>query len=110
MRFVRLSYFIIISASLRHKLSTWLQRRHVPWAKPYLHPALVSVLHQCFFAGSGSIGSKHASRFTSSLAERPDEKEIPMAMLALVGTAVGLDHTCQRHRVLTDHSARFMLP
>lgn len=57
-------------------------------ARPYENPAILSVLEQSFFSGPSSIGVRLASKFKSSRADRPDEKEIPMPMLALVATGV----------------------
>ena len=61
-------------------------------AKPFGHPAIVAILRECFFASvrGGCLASKYSDRFSSSLPNRPTELEIPCAMLALVGTAVGL--------------------
>lgn len=57
-------------------------------AKPYQHPVVASIVREAFFKGSKSFASRNPDVFTSSLPSR-DEKEIPAAMLALVGTAVG---------------------
>ena len=48
------------------------------------------VLQAHFFSKPRSFGWSLVERFTSSLPDKPDEKEIPAAMLALVSTAVSL--------------------
>ncbi|KAI0703891.1 hypothetical protein C8T65DRAFT_654546 [Cerioporus squamosus] len=61
---------------------------HVFWNKPYGHEAYTAMLHASFFTGQNALGIKNASLFRSSLDTRPEEKEIPIPMLAFVGTAV----------------------
>ncbi|KAI0334244.1 hypothetical protein GY45DRAFT_1270510 [Cubamyces sp. BRFM 1775] len=63
-------------------------KQSVPWGKPYQHPAVAAVIRACFFTGIGAFATLHADRFASSLPDRADEREIPMAMLALVSTAI----------------------
>lgn len=41
-----------------------------------------------FFTGMTAVAHTHPHRFTSSLNNRPDEKEVPIPMLALICTAV----------------------
>ena len=48
------------------------------------------VLQAHFFSKARSFGWRIVDHFTSSLPDKPDEKEIPAAMLALVSTAVSL--------------------
>ncbi|KAI0689213.1 hypothetical protein C8T65DRAFT_664229 [Cerioporus squamosus] len=60
----------------------------VTWHKPYGNEIYPAILHSCFFNGPTSLASKNAHRFVSSLDLRPDEKEIPIPMLAFVGTAI----------------------
>ncbi|KAI0738178.1 hypothetical protein C8Q80DRAFT_1114055, partial [Daedaleopsis nitida] len=60
----------------------------LPYNSPYQNPLLDAVLRTAFFTGQSSIANKHPYRFMSSLPQRPEEKEVPMAMLALVGAAV----------------------
>ncbi|KAI0349242.1 hypothetical protein OH77DRAFT_1415399 [Trametes cingulata] len=57
-------------------------------AEPYQHTSIVATLRACFFGGAHSFAAKHVSQFTSTLANRPDEREVPLVMLALVGTAL----------------------
>ena len=52
------------------------------------------VLQAHFFSKSCSFGWRIADRFTSSLPDKPEEKEIPAAMLALVSTVVSLTRQC----------------
>jgi hypothetical protein len=57
-------------------------------SRPYEHPVILSVLEQAFFSGPSSIGAQLPNKFKSSRADRPNEKEIPTPMLALVSTGV----------------------
>ncbi len=41
-----------------------------------------------FFKGAKSFASRHDGLFKSSMLSWPDQKEIPLVLLALVGTAV----------------------
>ncbi|KAI0944927.1 hypothetical protein AcV7_001598 [Taiwanofungus camphoratus] len=56
--------------------------------KPFLHEGIITALQQCFFHGRHSFGMKNLELFTSSLPDKPDEKELPKAMCALASTAV----------------------
>ena len=51
-------------------------------------PIFESVLRTSFYDNPRSFGYKVLNCFESSLLERPQEKEIPASMLALVATAV----------------------
>ncbi|KAK7439038.1 hypothetical protein VKT23_017744 [Stygiomarasmius scandens] len=62
------------------KTSTW--RRH----QPYLHPAVLAVLKASFWNAQG-LGRRLEGTFHSS-SEADNAKEIPLAMLGLVGTAI----------------------
>ncbi|KAI0949315.1 hypothetical protein AcW1_008967 [Taiwanofungus camphoratus] len=55
--------------------------------KPFLHDGIVAGLNQAFFNGRASIGMKNLHLFSSSLPEKPDEKELPKAMCALMGAS-----------------------
>ena len=57
-------------------------------SKPYGAAIYLDMLRVGFFKSSTSLGFKIMDRFTSSLLDKPDEKEIPAPMLALVATAV----------------------
>ncbi|KAI0649797.1 hypothetical protein C8Q79DRAFT_940804 [Trametes meyenii] len=61
---------------------------NVPWNKPYQNPSIVAVLRACFFTGASSFGIRNLGRFSSTLNTRPDEKEILMPMLALIGASI----------------------
>ena len=52
------------------------------------------VLQAQFFNKPRSFGWGIVDRFMSSLPDKPEEKEIPAAMLALVSMAVSLTHRC----------------
>ncbi|KAI0353816.1 hypothetical protein OH77DRAFT_1590904 [Trametes cingulata] len=56
--------------------------------KPYSPPVFVETLRAAFFKRPNSLGFKISDRFESTLPEKPDEKEIPAAMLALVATTL----------------------
>ncbi|KAI9460725.1 hypothetical protein F5148DRAFT_1369187 [Russula earlei] len=64
------------------------QKHSLDPARPYENPLILAVLEQCFFTGPASIGARLPSKFKSSRSDRPDEKEIPIPMLALVATGV----------------------
>ncbi|KAH9856107.1 hypothetical protein C2E23DRAFT_882237 [Lenzites betulinus] len=56
--------------------------------KPYSPPVFIETLRVAFFKRPSSFGFELSKHFESSLPEKPDEKEIPAAMLALVATAL----------------------
>ncbi|KAI0960714.1 hypothetical protein AcV7_000018 [Taiwanofungus camphoratus] len=64
------------------------EKQTIDSIKPFQHPAIIAGLQQCFFSGLKSFGHKNINLFTTSDPERPDKKEIPMAMLGLVTTAI----------------------
>ncbi|TBU26654.1 hypothetical protein BD311DRAFT_666987 [Dichomitus squalens] len=68
--------------------STTNGKRTVPWNKPYLNDCVVAVLRAAFFTGPHSIVNAAPAIFTSTLPQRQDECEVPMVMVALVGTAI----------------------
>ncbi|KAJ4485649.1 hypothetical protein J3R30DRAFT_1386995 [Lentinula aciculospora] len=51
--------------------------------EPYLHPAIVAVLHKIFFKGPKSFGQQFCDTFVST-SKTDEAKEIPQAMLSLV--------------------------
>ncbi|KAF8889245.1 hypothetical protein BD779DRAFT_1671819 [Infundibulicybe gibba] len=57
-------------------------------SRPYEHPTILAVLEQVYFTGLSSIGARLVNKFKSSRKDRPEEKEVPVAMLALVATGV----------------------
>ncbi|KAH9896415.1 hypothetical protein C8Q73DRAFT_664233 [Cubamyces lactineus] len=57
-------------------------------AKPYSPPMFVKMLRVAFFKCPTSFGFKISQRFESTLPDKPDEKEIPAPMLALVATTL----------------------
>ncbi|TBU52392.1 hypothetical protein BD310DRAFT_952753 [Dichomitus squalens] len=74
--------------------STTNGKRTVPWNKPYLNDCVVAVLRAAFFTGPHSIVNAAPAIFASTLPQRQDECEVPMVMVALVGTTI--------HAVLSD--------
>ena len=55
-----------------------------------MHPAILQTLKiACFSNPSTSLSYKHVNNFTSSILDKPHEKEMPKPMLALALTAVG---------------------
>ena len=58
--------------------------------KPFSHPAIIAVIREAYFNNcrGGSLANNHHGRFRSSVPARPEELEIPIAMLALTCTAV----------------------
>ncbi|KAJ3737507.1 hypothetical protein DFJ43DRAFT_1148631 [Lentinula guzmanii] len=55
--------------------------------EPYLHPAIIAVLHKFFFHGRKLLGRRFQDTF-SSMVDSNNAKEIPQAMLALVSVAI----------------------
>ncbi|KAJ3816722.1 hypothetical protein F5880DRAFT_191113 [Lentinula raphanica] len=55
--------------------------------EPYLHQAIITVLHNFFFKGPKSFSQRFADTFDST-SKTDDAKEVPHAMLSLVVIAV----------------------
>lgn len=68
-------------------ISFHIQKRQVADDRPYGAPIVMHILRESFFKGSKSFYNRHEDIFRSSLPGRT-EREIPLVMLALVGTAV----------------------
>ncbi|KAJ4475631.1 hypothetical protein J3R30DRAFT_3501388 [Lentinula aciculospora] len=66
--------FILDANSIRHN-------------EPYLHPAIISVLHKFFFKSSKSLGNRFGDTFVST-SKTDDAKEVPEAMLSLAVVTV----------------------
>ncbi|KAJ8456690.1 hypothetical protein ONZ51_g11974 [Trametes cubensis] len=64
------------------------QNKSINNAKAYSPPVFLEMLRFAFFKRPTSFGFKIAPHFVSSLPDKPDEKEIPAPMLALVATAL----------------------
>lgn len=73
---------------LNQLLMTSFQHNQGSWEKPYGHPLIIYVIQRGFFDGPDSVGNKYPEIFKSSLRERKEEWELPMAMVALAGTVV----------------------
>ncbi|GLB45106.1 hypothetical protein LshimejAT787_2000110 [Lyophyllum shimeji] len=59
--------------------------------KPFHHPIIVSSMREYFFSATrGSMASKHAARFASSIPSGPQalELEVPLPMVCTIATAV----------------------
>ncbi|OJT06024.1 hypothetical protein TRAPUB_1711 [Trametes pubescens] len=56
--------------------------------KPYSPPVFIETLRVAFFKRPSSLGFELSKQFESSLPNKPDEKELPAPMLALVATAL----------------------
>lgn len=54
----------------------------------YSPPIFIEILRVAFFKRANSFGFSVSRFFESSLPDKPEEKEIPASMLALVATAV----------------------
>ncbi|KAH9933676.1 uncharacterized protein BXZ73DRAFT_101061 [Epithele typhae] len=57
-------------------------------SKLFTNPLWASLLRICFFQKSRLLGNVFNNLMSSSLPSKPDEKEIPAPMLALIATAV----------------------
>ncbi|OSD07738.1 hypothetical protein PYCCODRAFT_1421659 [Trametes coccinea BRFM310] len=57
-------------------------------SEPYTLPIFVDGIRATYFKTPKSFGWKVVHRFTSSLPDKPEEKEIPAPLLALISTAV----------------------
>ncbi|KAI0716909.1 hypothetical protein C8Q76DRAFT_795146 [Earliella scabrosa] len=77
-----------LQEGLRHIFPINPAQQSVDGTKPYGIPVFAQVLRNAFFRDERSFGYRVVDRFESSLADQPDEKEIPAAMLALVSTAL----------------------
>ncbi|KAJ4475496.1 hypothetical protein J3R30DRAFT_3499809 [Lentinula aciculospora] len=55
--------------------------------EPYLHPAIISVLHKFFFKSSKSLGNRFGDTFVST-SKTDDTKKVPEAMLSLAVVTV----------------------
>ncbi|CDO74226.1 hypothetical protein BN946_scf184721.g5 [Trametes cinnabarina] len=64
------------------------ERNSGSWEKPYGHPLVLHILQQAFFGGPDSVSRRFPEIFVSSLQDKSEEHELPMAMVALVGTAI----------------------
>jgi len=54
----------------------------------FTNPAVLLTLKASGFSSAASLGYKYVTEFTSSIPEKPFEKEMPKAMVALAMTAV----------------------
>ncbi|EIW53614.1 uncharacterized protein TRAVEDRAFT_23899 [Trametes versicolor FP-101664 SS1] len=76
------------------------QNKTINVGKPYSPPVFLETLRVAFFKRPSSLGFKISEHFESSLPDKPDEKEIPAAMLALVATALhAAIEDCKHNRV-----------
>ncbi|KAG2107645.1 uncharacterized protein F5147DRAFT_774089 [Suillus discolor] len=57
-------------------------------SKPYQAPAILDTIAEAFFVDDTSVGVKFHEKLVSTVEDRPDERELPVAMVALTGTAV----------------------
>uniref|UniRef100_A0A5K1JZY1 Glucose oxidase n=1 Tax=Ganoderma boninense TaxID=34458 RepID=A0A5K1JZY1_9APHY len=58
------------------------------WKMPYLYGCVTAILHAAFAAGPNLLVAQHPEILVSTNSKHPNEREIPMVMLALVGTAI----------------------
>ncbi|KAG1789962.1 uncharacterized protein HD556DRAFT_1243016 [Suillus plorans] len=57
-------------------------------SKPYQAPAILDTIAEAFFVDNASVGVKFHEKLVSTVEDRLDERELPVAMVALAGTAV----------------------
>ncbi|KAG2029851.1 hypothetical protein BDR03DRAFT_1017828 [Suillus americanus] len=57
-------------------------------SKPYKAPVILDTIGDAFFGDDTSMGTKFHEKFVSTVEDRLDEQELPVAMVALAGTAV----------------------
>ena len=69
-------------------LISFAQRDQVSGDQPYALPIFAEGIRAAYFISPRSFGWRIVKDFTSSFPEKPEEKEIPAALLALVSTAV----------------------
>ncbi|KAG1810330.1 uncharacterized protein HD556DRAFT_1302656 [Suillus plorans] len=55
---------------------------------PFQAPAILDTIAEAFFVDDASVGVKFHEKLVSTVEDRPDERELPVAMVALAGTAV----------------------
>ncbi|KAL1937052.1 hypothetical protein VTO73DRAFT_15570 [Trametes versicolor] len=76
------------------------ENKTIKVGKPYSPPVFLETLRVAFFKRPSSLGFRISEHFESSLPDKPDEKEIPAAMLALVATALyAAIEDCKHNRV-----------
>ncbi|EIW56973.1 uncharacterized protein TRAVEDRAFT_30250 [Trametes versicolor FP-101664 SS1] len=64
------------------------ENKSITAGKPYSPPVFLEILRVAFFKRPSSLGFKICKYFESSLPDKPDEKELPASLLALVATAL----------------------
>ncbi|OJT11577.1 hypothetical protein TRAPUB_11906 [Trametes pubescens] len=64
------------------------ENKSIKASKPYSPPVFLEILRVAFFKRPSSLGFKICKHFESSLPDKPDEKELPASLLALVATAL----------------------
>ncbi|KAG1788596.1 uncharacterized protein HD556DRAFT_1496966 [Suillus plorans] len=57
-------------------------------SKSYQAPAILDTIAEAFFVDDASVGVKFHEKLVSTVEDRLDERELPVAMVALAGTAV----------------------
>ncbi|KAJ3742376.1 hypothetical protein DFH05DRAFT_1461488 [Lentinula detonsa] len=86
-------------------------------SEPYLHPAIITVLHKFFFHSRKSLGRRFQDTFLSTV-DSDNAKKIPQAMLALVSVAIfaalkeweqGLNESTSREFVSANFSEQYDL-
>jgi len=55
-----------------------------------MNPALIETIKSAYFASPRSLGNKFVDKFSSSIGTMPEEKELPISLVALNMTAVCL--------------------
>lgn len=58
----------------------------------FLNPAIITTIKTGLFNSSTALGNQHREAYVSSLAERPDEKEFTIPLVALAVTSVCLSY------------------
>jgi len=65
-------------------VQVWQPRRK----EAFLNPVIVNTIQVAYFLNPKSLGYHYLNKFSSSVTSMENEKELPLALLALIMTAV----------------------
>ncbi len=61
------------------------------WKQPFRNPVIPSIMHAAYWTGASAVGLREQDSnivFASCRHDRPSEQEVPIPMVALVGSVV----------------------
>jgi hypothetical protein len=65
-------------------MQTWQPNRK----EAFLNPVIINTIQSAYFGNPRATGFQYVNQFSSSVLSKPNEKELPAALLALAITAV----------------------